>query len=124
MTITKGRLGSKTKKIDVDELARLQAANASRNVEIKGMEEVHWKVSLLETFKKNMNEDLKKTFETLTPFDILYNSFELYSGKRKRTQIEILKAIVFELKKDFNKEFVELEMKKEECKMAIKERNE
>lgn len=105
LIITKGRLGTKTKKVDVDELARLQAAQARQNVEIKGMEEIHWKVSLFETFKKNLNEDLKKTFENLTPFDLLYSAFDLYTSKRKRTQIEIIKMIVFELKRDYNKEF-------------------
>lgn len=49
------------------------------------MEEVHWKISLLENFRKQQAEELRKTFETLNPYDIMYNPFELHSGKRKRT---------------------------------------
>ena len=32
--------------------------------------------------------------------------------------------VVFELKKDFNKEFLALENQKEDCKLQIKEKNE
>jgi hypothetical protein len=85
LTITKGRLGSKTKKKDDDAEARERLANQKQTVEIKGMEETHWKVSLLEAFKKVQNEDLKKTFDSLNPYDLLYSAFELYTGKRKRS---------------------------------------
>lgn len=84
LTITKGRLGSKTKKSDNDEAARLAAKNNVQAIEIKGMEEIHWKVSFIKLFNK-MGEDLKKTFENLNPYDILYDSFDLYTNKRKRT---------------------------------------
>jgi hypothetical protein len=122
LTITKGKLGSKTKKKDDDGGAD-RFANQRQTVEIRGMEETHWKVSLLEAFKKVQNEDLRKTFDSMNPYDLMYSAFELYTGKRKRTQIEILKAVVFELKRDFNKEFIQLEIKKSEYKDNIKEKN-
>lgn len=122
LTITKGRLGNKTQK--KDENAGYNATAAKQTVEIKGMEEIHWKISLLELFRKQQAEELRKTFENMNPYDILYNPFELYTNKRKRSQIEVLKMVVFELKKDFNKEFAALEIKKEDCKLQIKEKNE
>ena len=67
--------------------------------DIKGMEEIHWKVVYLE---KEL-EYLKSTLESPNIYDILYNAFELHSDKRKRCQIELLKECVFELKRDYNK---------------------
>lgn len=87
-------------------------------IEIKGMEEIHWKVSFIKLFNR-VGEDLKKSFENLNAYDILYDAFDLYTNKRKRTQIEIIKKVVFELKTDFNKEFKELEGKKETCRLDI-----
>ena len=46
--------------------------------------------------------------------DIIYEPFELYTEMRKRNQIEIIKNVIFELKKDFNKEFEDLEKNKED----------
>jgi hypothetical protein len=46
--------------------------------------------------------------------DIIYEPFELYTDIRKRNQIEIIKNVIFELKKDFNKEFEDLEKNKED----------
>lgn len=40
---------------------------------------------------------------------MLYEPYDLYRDKRKRCQIEFLKEVVFELKRDFNKEFTNLE---------------
>ena len=94
-----------------------------QTIEIKGMEEIHWKVSFIKLFNK-VGEDLKKTFENLNAYDILYDAFDLYTNKRKRTQIEIIKKVVFELKTDFNKEFYDLENKKIDYSMLIKEKNE
>mmetsp|Transcript_23105 Transcript_23105/g.35787 ORF Transcript_23105/g.35787 Transcript_23105/m.35787 type:complete len:412 (-) Transcript_23105:907-2142(-) len=56
--------------------------------------------------------------------DVIYEPFEVYTDIRKRSQIELLKAVVFELKDDFNKEFTELEKFKEDQLFAIKEKNE
>ena len=69
--------------------------------DIKGMDEIHWKVVYLE---KEL-EYLKNALEDPNIYDILYDSFELFTDKRKRSQIELLKECVFELKRDFNKEF-------------------
>jgi len=75
--------------------------------DIKGMEEIHWKVVYME----RELEDLKKALEEnpINIYDLLYDSFELYTDQRKRTQIEMIKEVIFELKRDFNKEFVALE---------------
>jgi hypothetical protein len=55
---------------------------------------------------------------------LLYEPFELFTDVRKRNQIELIKAVVFELKRDYNKEFVDLEKFKEDQGFAIKEKNE
>ena len=60
-----------------------------QTIEIKGMEEIHWKVSFIKLFNK-VGEDLKKSFENLNAYDILYDAFDLYTNKRKRSQIEII----------------------------------
>ena len=45
LTITKGKLGTKTRKRDPDEEARLAAlANKGQSRDIKGMEEIHWRI--------------------------------------------------------------------------------
>ena len=45
LTITKGKLGNKTRKRDPDEEARLAAlANKGQSRDIKGMEEIHWRI--------------------------------------------------------------------------------
>ena len=44
LTITKGKLGQKTKKRDGDEEGRLAAKDKLQARDIKGMEELHWKV--------------------------------------------------------------------------------
>ena len=108
LTITKGRLGSKTKKADNDDATR-NLKNTQQTIEIIGMEEIHWKVSFIKLFNKVI-EDIRKSFEDkdFSAYDILYDAFDLYTNKRKRTQIEILKKVVFELKIDFNKEFLKL----------------
>lgn len=55
---------------------------------------------------------------------MLYEPFELFTDVRKRNQIELIKEVVFELKRDYNKEFVDLEKFKEDQGFAIKEKNE
>lgn len=69
-------------------------------------------------------ETLRAALEEPQPYNILYEAFELFTDKRKRTQIELLKECVFDLKRDFNKEFDSFERFKEEQLFAIKERNE
>lgn len=48
----------------------------------------------------------------------------MFTDVRKRNQIELIKQVVFDLKKDFNKEFLDLEKYKEDQSFAIKEKNE
>lgn len=103
LTITKGRLGSKTKKADNDDAAR-NLKNTQQAIDIKGMEEIHWKVSFVKLFNQVI-EDIRKSLVDCKPYDILYDAFDLYPNKRKRTQIEILKKVVFDLKSDFNVQF-------------------
>jgi hypothetical protein len=55
---------------------------------------------------------------------LLYEPFELFTDVRKRNQIELIKAVVFELKQEHNKEFVDIEKFKEDQGFAIKEKNE
>ena len=118
LKLTKGRLGTKIRKKDDD-----GDANAKQNFaqhDIKGMEEIHWKVVYLE----RELEDIKKALESPNIYDLLYDAFELYTDQRKRTQIELIREIVFELKRDYNKEFDALEAFKQEQIYAIKEKNE
>lgn len=99
LKITKGKLGTRTKKRDNDDE---EAAAAERNRlqqrEIRGMEEMYWKV----VFQLRKLEEIQKLGNTVNIFDLLYEPYELYPDVRKRNQIELLKAVVFELKKDFN----------------------
>ena len=50
------------------------------------MEEIHWKVSFIKLFNKVI-EDIRKSFEDkdFSAYDILYDAFDLYTNKRKRT---------------------------------------
>ena len=106
LTITKGKLGTKTRKRDPEEEARLAAlANKGQSRDIKGMEEIHWRI--VQT--KRSIDDLKASLESQNIFEMLYEPYDLYRDKRKRSQIEFIKEVVFELKRDFNKEFESLE---------------
>lgn len=90
--------------------------------DIKGMEEIHWKVVYIE---RDL-EELKKALEAPVPniYDLLYEAFELYTDQRKRAQIELIREVIFELKRDYNKEFMTLENYKQEQIYVIKEKNE
>jgi hypothetical protein len=104
LKLTKGRLGTKIRKKDDDgDAGAGNKGMADR--EIKGMEEIHWKVVYLE---KEL-EDIKKALESPNIYDLIYDAFELYTDQRKRSQIELIREIVFELKRDYNKEFDTLE---------------
>jgi len=121
LTITKGKLGTKTRKRDPDEEARLAAlAKQGQNRDIKGMEEIHWKI--IQT--QRSIDDIKAGLESNNIFEVLYEPYDLYRDKRKRCQIEFLKEVVFELKRDFNKEFETLEKFKNDHIFAIGEKNE
>lgn len=84
------------------------------------MEEIHWKIVQLQ----RSIDDVKAGLETNNIYEVLYEPFELYRDKRKRTQIEFLKEVVFELKRDFNKEFEQLEKFKNDHIFSISEKNE
>ena len=81
LTITKGKLGTKTRKRDPDEEARLAAlANKGQSRDIKGMEEIHWKI--IQT--KRTIDDMKASLESQNIFEMLYEPYDLYRDKRKR----------------------------------------
>jgi len=115
--LTKGRLGSKIRKKD-DDGSAVQVQQMERD--IQGMDTMHWKVQ----YKNRDLEELKKALEAQIPniYDLLYEAFELYTDQRKRTQIELIKEIIFELKRDYNKEFNDLNDHKQEELYKIKER--
>lgn len=118
LKITKGKLGNKSKKkMDDDDEGGKGKKNAIR--EIKGMEEMYWKV----VFQIRTIDDIKKSLENPQAIDLIYEPYELYADGRKRNQIEILKSVVFELKDNFNAEFDALEKFKEDQIYNIKEKN-
>ena len=84
------------------------------------MEEIHWKI--IQT--QRSIDDIKSALENPNIFDLLYEPYDLFRDKRKRAQIEFLKEVVFELKRDFNKEFAQLEKYKNDHIFAISEKNE
>lgn len=47
-------------------------------------------------------------------FDLIYEPYELSAEAKKRNQMELLKEVVYELKRDFNAEFNALEKFKED----------
>ena len=57
-------------------------------------------------------------------WDLIYEAYELYSNPHKRMQIELLREVIFELKRDYNKEFDSLERFKEDQIFLIREKNE
>ena len=117
LKLTKGRLGSKIRKKD-DDGSAVQVQQMERD--IQGMDTMHWKVQ----YKNRDLEELKKALEAAIPniYDLLYEAFELYTDQRKRTQIELIKEVIFELKRDYNKEFNDLNDHKQEELYKIKER--
>jgi hypothetical protein len=68
-------------------------------------------------------EETKKALESPNIWDLIYESYDLYTDSRKRIQIELLKEVLFELKRDYNKEFESLEKFKEDVTFVIKEKN-
>ena len=82
----------------------MAAKNKVQQLEIKGMEEMHWKVS----FERHPLDQFKERINEANVMELLYEPYELYTDVRKRNQIELIKAAVFELKRDFNKEFIAL----------------
>ena len=84
------------------------------------MEEIYWSVK----FALSTLDEVKKKLDHPNIWDMVYDSFELYTDPRKRMQIELLREVIFELKRDYNKEFESLEKSKEDSLFTIKEKNE
>lgn len=55
-----------------------------------------------------MKPEQRKNIEEFTLWDYLYPAFELFTNNQKINQIHILKGIIQEIKKDFNKEFEDM----------------
>ena len=49
-----------------------------------------------------------KPIEEYTTWDYMYGALDLFSNKRKRCQIHLLRNLIFEIKQDFNEEFEKL----------------
>lgn len=75
LKLTKGRLGTKIRKKDDDDGAANK--NVQMDRDIKGMEEIHWKV----VYHEKELEDLKNALsaDPINIYDLLYDSFELYT---------------------------------------------
>ena len=71
-------------------------------------------------------EELKAALnaDPINIYDLLYDAFELYTDQRKRTQIEMIKEVIYELKRDYNAEFTALESYKQDQLYVIKEKME
>jgi len=54
---------------------------------------------------------------------MIYEPYDLHRDKRKRSQIEFIKEVVFELKRDFNKEYEMLKKFKNDHIFSIGEKN-
>lgn len=109
LKITKGKLGAKTKKADGADDSK-NAAVKMQQRDIKGMEEMYWSVR----YQLDSLDELRKRLDQPNIWDLIYEAYDLYSNPRKRMQIELLREVVFELKRDFNKEFDALERYKED----------
>ena len=59
--------------------------------EIKGMEEMHWRVR----FELKQLEEIKENLAEASIFDLIYEPYELHTDVRKRNQIELIKGTVF-----------------------------
>ena len=84
------------------------------------MEEMYWSVR----YQIENLEEIKKKLDSPNIWDLIYEAYDLYSNPRKRMQIELLREVIFELKRDYNKEFDGLERFKEDQIFLIKEKNE
>jgi hypothetical protein len=120
LKITKGKLGAKTKKASDGDDGKSAAASKMQQRDIKGMEEMFWAVK----YQLDTLDEFKRRLDTPNIWDLIYESYDLYSNPRKRMQIELLREVIFELKRDYNKEFDSLERYKEDQIFLIKEKNE
>jgi len=84
------------------------------------MEEMYWKV----VFQLQDLEQQKSVIDAANAFDLIYEPYELFPDFRKRQQIELLQAVIFELKRDFNEKFAKLGEAKEAATFSISDKNE
>jgi len=114
------RLGAnKPREVD-DEEGNDKAKERNVKRDETNLEELKWKIST----KKKELEQLANEINTLGSWDLLYEPFELYTDARKRMQIEILLDVIFLIKEEFNKEFIEFQkMKEDQIIFRIGEKN-
>jgi hypothetical protein len=80
LKITKGKLGSKAKKKDHDDDPNATSNAAVAQREIRGMEEMYWRVA----FQLKGLEQQKTEIAKANIFDLIYEPYELYCDVRKR----------------------------------------
>lgn len=88
LKITKGKLGTKTKKKDTDDDDGAGDKNKMVTREIKEMDQMHWRVIFghqdIDKAKDQLDKDPKV-------WELLYEPYELFTDIRKRNQIELIK---------------------------------
>jgi len=96
LKITKGKLGTKTKKKDLDEDDAARAAREKQGLarEIRGMEEMHWTIAF-EKLEEIAEIRTRLNAGQVNMLDIIYEPFELFTDVRKRNQIELIKGVIF-----------------------------
>lgn len=80
---------------------------------------MYWKV----VFQLQDLEQQKSVIDAAKAFDLIYEPYELFPDFRKRQQIELLQAVIFELKRDFNEKFAALADAKDTAESNINEKN-
>jgi len=85
------------------------------------MDSMHWRVMFLKRELEILKTEVAETkpIELINIYELLYDTFELYTDKRKRFQIEMVKQVIFELKIRFNTEFDNLVKDKNSKKVDI-----
>jgi len=88
------------------------------------MDSMHWRVMFLRRDLEQLKEEVSesKPIDMINIYDLLYDTFELYTDKRKRFQIEMIKQVIFELKQRFNSEFDGLVKDKNAKKVDIQDK--
>jgi len=61
------------------------------NREVKNMDSMHWRVVFLERELDELRKKVDMPESELDIYDLLYDTFELYTDKRKRFQIELVR---------------------------------
>ena len=82
LIITKGKLNVKSRKGPETDADPNKGKAVMR--EVKNMDSMHWRVVFIERELDTLKEKIGKPEEVLDIYDLLYDTFELYTDKRKR----------------------------------------